>query len=362
MIDGMPRPRPPHLHHERTRHKTLVWYVRIGKGPRIRIKEAYGTPEFEEAYQAALRGEKVVKRGHKAGSLGWLIARYKDSSDWAALSVATRRQRENILRKVIAAEGAEPFTHVTKKAITAARDRRRNQPAAARHFLDTMRGMFEWAVGADMAASNPVAGVKPPKKSTDGHHTWTDEECAKYEARWPAGTRQRLALDLLLYTGLRRGDVVRLGRQHIRDGVATIKTEKTGQEVTIPILPPLADSIAKSPTGDLAFVCGERGEPLTKESFGNYFRKWCKDAGVPGRAHGLRKAGATRAANNGATVHQLEALFGWRGGGMAALYTRKADRARLGKEAGQKLMPNAYSRTDEEGAGCEAKKEAKSNG
>jgi integrase len=72
---------------------------------------------------------------------------------------------------------------------------------------------------------------------------------------------------------------------------------------------------------------------MTKESFGNWFRDACKAAGVPGSAHGLRKAGATRAANNGATVAQLEAIFGWSGGGMASLYTRQADRTRLAKEA-----------------------------
>ncbi len=54
-------------------------------------------------------------------------------------------------------------------------------------------------------------------------------------------------------------------------------------------------------------------------------------------AHGVRKIGATRAANNGATVAELEAIFGWQGGGMASLYTRAADRARLAKGAIAKL-------------------------
>jgi hypothetical protein len=54
-------------------------------------------------------------------------------------------------------------------------------------------------------------------------------------------------------------------------------------------------------------------------------------------AHGVRKIGATRAAENGATVAELEAIFGWQGGGMASLYTRAADRARLAKVAMKKL-------------------------
>ena len=58
MIGAMPRPRPPYLHHETTRHKRRVWYVRIGRGPRIRLKADFGTPQFEAEYQAAIRGER----------------------------------------------------------------------------------------------------------------------------------------------------------------------------------------------------------------------------------------------------------------------------------------------------------------
>ena len=158
-----------------------------------------------------------------------------------------------------------------------------------------------------------------------------------FEARWPIGTRERLALALLLFTGFRRGDAVKSGRQHVNDGVITFRTEKTKTPVVIPLLPELADIIDASKTGDLTFVCGQGGRPMVKESFGTWFRLACKEAGVPGRAHGLARPGATQAANNGATVAQLEAIFGWRGGQMASLYTRQADRTRLAKEAMEKL-------------------------
>src|SRR5215831_15752899 len=106
----MPRPRPPYLSHERNRLGPPVWYVRI-KGKRIRIRETYGTPEFDAAYQAALA--TVIKKPAPevaAGSLEWLIDQYRDTAAWQReLSKATRRQRDNIYKQVVAASGNAPF-------------------------------------------------------------------------------------------------------------------------------------------------------------------------------------------------------------------------------------------------------------
>ena len=185
----------------------------------------------------------------------------------------------------------------------------------------------------------------------------------RFEATWPLGTRQRLALDVLLYTGCRRGDAVRLGRQHVRDGIITFRTEKDGEEVVIPMLDVLAASIAATETGDLTFLVTERGQPFSKESFGNWFRKACRKAACPGSAHGLRKAGATRAANNGASERQLMAIFGWSTGKMATHYTRAADKRRLAKDAAEFLKPaqtkNAERPHHGSGAGAGPKSSAR---
>lgn len=341
----MPRPRPPHLHREITRHGVVVWYVRKGQGPRIRIRAAFGTPEFDEEYRAALSDAPRPKRREAvAGSLAWLLARYRETAEWAALSPATRRQRDNIFVHVLDAAGHHTVAKVTKAQIIAGKERRAATPAQARNFLDAMRGLFRWAHKAGMAKIDPTSGVdNPPRKAGDGFIPWTEDHVDAYERKWPLGTRQRVWLDVLLYTGLRRGDAVQLGRQHVRDGVATIKTEKSGGkvEVTLPILPVLQATLDAGPCGDLTFIAGANGRPLTKESFGNEFRAACKTAGVPGSAHGVRKIAATRAANAGATVAQLEAIFGWSGGTMASLYTRKADRKRLATAAMHLLANDA---------------------
>lgn len=132
---------------------------------------------------------------------------------------------------------------------------------------------------------------------------------------------------------------MRYGRQHVRNGVGRIPTEKSGFTVlaVVPVLPILARTLEAGPCGDMTFIVGARGHPLTKESFGNEFADACKAAGIPGRAHGLRKLAATTAAENGATVAQLKALFGWTSNAMPELYTKNADRDRLGREAGYML-------------------------
>lgn len=338
----MPRPRPPHLHRQITRHGKAVWYVRVHKGPRVRIRSDFGSPEFDAEYQAAVAG--VAQAGKRSsaitGTVAWLISRYRETTAWQALSPATRRQRENIFKHLIKTAGNVSISAVTSAHIVAGRERRSQTPAQARNFLDAMRGLWRWGVEAGHVRRDPTIGVKnPPRRKGDGFRPWTEDDVEAYERRWPIGTRQRVWLAVLICTGLRRGDAVRLGRQHVRNGIAKIKTEKSAGtvEVTLPILPVLARILEAGPTGDLTYICGESGKALTKESFGNLFRDACNAAGVEGSAHGVRKIAATRAANSGATVAELEAIFGWTGGTMASLYTRSADRERLARGAIHKL-------------------------
>lgn len=342
MIDLMPRPKPPHLYRERTRHGGIAYYVRVGHGRRIRIREAFGTAEFWAAYREAVEGRapQAAAGRPKPQTLAWLIDQYRHHSAWAALSPATRRQRENIYRHVTATAGDKPIAKITERTIREGRERRAAKPHSANNFLKAMRGLFGWAVAEKKVPTDPTRGIPllAGKNDEVGFHTWTEEEVERYEAHWPVGTRERLALDLLLYTGLRRGDVVRFGRPHVRNGEGTIRTEKTGEEVTFPILGPLAASIAATKTGGLTYLATASGRPFVKEGFGNWFRDAARLAGVPGSAHGLRKAGAVRAAENGATVAQLMAMYGWTTEKMAVHYIRAANRRRLAREAAKLLL------------------------
>jgi integrase len=327
---------PPHVQVERTRHGKTVYYFRRNQGaPRIRLP-APNDPAFKRAYAAALTGSSPPDTKAQSGTLQWLVESYKRSAHWANLKPSTRRMRDNILARVVEENGKVPFRAITRRHINEAIDRR--PPHAGNNFRKVMSQLFRWAVSVDLVAVSPVEGANRNRIKTDGHHTWTLEEVARYQAHWPIGTKERLALDLALFTGLRRSDLAMLGRQHVREGLISIKTEKTGRWVHIPVFSMLQASIDATTTGDLAFLTTTRGKPFeSAASMGNWFRGACVAAGVPGRLHGLRKSGATIAANAGATAHQLMAMFGWTGLAEAELYTREASRMALARAAAEQI-------------------------
>ena len=191
MIDAMPRPRPPHLHRQITRHGNPVWYVRVGKGPRTRLRAPYGTSEFDEQYRAAIAGHPLGGRQKAAnGTLAWLWEQYRQSSAWTQkLKPSTRRMHERIMKRVIDVSGREPFSAINRKSIVAGREKRAATPAQARKFLDAMRGLFRWALDAEHIKADPTAGVKNPEKpKTQGFPAWTEEDVEAYHRRQTTGT------------------------------------------------------------------------------------------------------------------------------------------------------------------------------
>src|ERR1700752_4400170 len=206
----MPRPRPPFLHRETTRHGKTVWYVRLDRARRVRLRADFGTDQFKAEYDAAIAGRNpIINKAPTTGSLAWLITRYRETSAWLDLSMATRRQRENIFVHVLKTAGTKPYSRIDRATVVAGRDRRALPPSQARHFLDAMRGLFRWATEAGFVKADPTLGVKNPSRpKSGGFPAWTEEDVARYEAHWPMGTKERVWLDVLLYTGLRRGDAV----------------------------------------------------------------------------------------------------------------------------------------------------------
>jgi integrase len=342
----------PYLVRDVDRHGNARLYIRRN-GRKIRVRQQLGTEAFAAAYSDAMRALDDAKpeplKGAAAGTAGWLAASYFASAQFRGLDPVSRRTRraiiEDCLREPLKPGGVDkmrdcPVNLLSPKHVKMLRDRKEATPGAANNRRKYLSAMFGWAIEAGLMRSNPARDVQRQKYATTGFHTWTVEEVRQFEQRHPIGSKARLALALLLYLGIRRGDLVGLGRQH-RDGdwmrIVPRKTRHLRKEASEkPILAALADIIARSPTGTMTLLVTEYGKPFTAAGFGAWFRARCDEARLPHcTAHGLRKAGATIAAEAGATDRQLMALYDWTSARLADVYTAKADKKRLAGEAAQ---------------------------
>jgi len=355
----------PYTRSYRDRHgKLRIEYRRNGKT--IPLCAPPGTAEFQAAYDEAkdlFEGGPTVSSAKGTvcarpmpGTYRWLCAQYFGSMDFKQLDLHTQRARRLILDSTCRepwTPGADklfadaPIKSMTGQALAVLRDRKADRPEAARARLKAISRVFDWAVEARVqgVTRNPARDVRYPKpKAEGGFHSWTPEEVAQFEQRHPVGTKARLALALLLFTGQRKSDVVVLGPAHVREGWLKFTQQKNkGRKpvtLSLPVLSILQEIIDASATGLATFLVTEYGKPFGRNGFGNKMRQWCDEAGLPEcTAHGLRKAGATIAAENGATAHQLMAIFGWSTLKQAEVYTRAAEQKRIAGGAMSLLLP-----------------------
>lgn len=322
------------------RHGKPRFYLRRPGQKQMPLPGLPWSPEFMAAYEAAMKGgwerPELGSSRTIAGTVNAAIVSYYNScADFRSLADGTKMMRRAILERFREAHGDKRIALLDQRALAAILFKK--SPFAARNWLKAIRGLLKHAVATDLRKDDPTAGIKLHSIKSDGHHTWDDDEIQQFENRHPLGTRARLALALLLFTGQRRGDVVRMGRQHVRDGVLSLKQQKTGAQIDIPVVPDLQIALDAMPVSvQLAFLATEAGQPFTAAGFGGWFRERCDEAGLHHcSAHGLRKAAATRLADRGATEHQLMAWFGWTSAREAERYTRMANRKLLAQSAGK---------------------------
>jgi hypothetical protein len=236
-------------------------YFRRRGSPRIPLPGIPGSAEFMEAYQQALAAAPLAigaSKRSRPGSISAAIADYYGSQAFRSLTGGTPVSRRAILEKFRSSHGHLPLASVPKDFVVALIDtmtvhEAKNWVTAVRHFA-------KWALERKLLRNDPTLGIQIKRPKSDGFHTWDEAEIAVFEAHWPIGSKPRLALALGLYTAQRRGDVVRIGRQHIRDGVLIVRQEKTGVPLAIPVHPDLAAIIAATPTGHLTLLITNSGK------------------------------------------------------------------------------------------------------
>jgi integrase len=294
------------------------------------------SPEFMAAYEAALAGQPLPVGANRArpGTMAALALSYFASPAYRGLRPSTQRRRRLAIERLCRDHGDRRAADMRRDHVVKLMARVADKPGAANELRDVLRAMMRHAIDIGLRADDPTHAVKAIRIKTAGHHSWSDEEIAQFEQHHPVGSRARLALALLLYTGQRRGDIIRMGPQHIRAGTLHVTQEKTGAVLAIPVHPELEAVIAATPSSHLTFLTTRYGSPLTPTAFSDWFRLECDKAGLPHcSAHGLRKAAARRLAEAGCTAHEIGAITGHASLAELVRYTKAADQRRLAEAA-----------------------------
>ena len=336
----------PYLYKDVDRQGHVRWRLRAPHKPTVTIKDEYGSPEFAANYRAAMEGSPVLEPAAKHGTIDALARSYLRSADFARLAKTTQRARRHLVEQFAAEFGNLPVAALEHKNVRQIMGRYATTPGKARNVLSMLRLLMALAIAEGIRKDDPCAGIKRPKLSAEGWHTWTEEEIERFESHYPIGTQARLAFALALHTSQRSADLIKMGKQHVRNGRLEIRQQKTQNEVSIPIHPDLATILDATPSGHLTFLVTEFGKPYpSANSFGQRMKVWAREAGLMGAPlHGLRKACCRRLAEAGCTVHEIMSISGHTSLSEVEKYCRSAERKLLADRAIARTI--TYPRSD----------------
>lgn len=329
----------PHIQRFTDRHGHVRHYLRRPGCKRVTLPGEPGSPEFMAAYSGAGPPKKGAGTPAKAGTVAALLVAFYASAEFKILAEDTRRNYRFIYERFRERAGSRPVAAMTRLHVQAMLDHMSDTPGAARNFRKRLSKLMDFAVTRGWRETNPCRDVKPPKSPGKGFRPWEDADIAKFERAYPAGSRERRALYLLLYTGQRRSDIPGMGRQHVKAGKIAVSQFKGRNaawgpvRLSIPMHPRLIAELALAPA-DLTFITTAHGKPFSHAGFTSWFVDAAKAAGLHGLSpHGLRKAAARRLAEAGCSAKQIASITGHRTLKEVEHYTESADQVRLAEGA-----------------------------
>ncbi len=253
--------------------------------------------------------EGLQKQRGAPGTFDRLVQDYFASPEYLRLAPSSQKTYRSVIERLIIDEGIghRLVREMSREHVRRILAKRSATPGAANSVLQKLKVLIHFAIDNGWRKDDPTLRIK--KYAKGEFHTWTEEEIAQYEKRWPIGTTERLAFALLLYTGQRRSDVVTMSWDDVRDGticVTPLKTKRTsGVKLWIPIHPALQEVLEAANEDEGTILKTAFGQPFTSNGFGSGFMAVKIDkAGLPKRCvtHGLRKAAARR--SGGGRLHR----------------------------------------------------------
>ena len=228
-----------------------------------------------QRYHAALEGNARQREEFKEdriepGTINAAIVNFYRSTDFQKLKGTTQRVRKNMLEKFRFQHGKKRVALLTAAHLKAIISDMADRPGTANNLLKVLRVLLRHVIDMGLINDNPARNVRKFAVSSEGFHFWSETDVAAFEQVHRPGSRAHLALSLLLYTGQRRSDVVRIGWQHIDGDLLNVVQDKTGAVLKIPFHPRLVNAIGNRFRTNLTFLLTELGPPFTAAGFGNW--------------------------------------------------------------------------------------------
>lgn len=327
-------------HHFVEKHNYI--YFRRGKGARIRLPDDPTSEEFMRAYQTALANstappKKVSEDAPR--SLGALIQLFKRSIKFKNLSEGSQSGYTGRLDAMRKAHGHRTLSGMTRAGIDEfILAPLADKPGAQIDTLKKLRILIKHAIHIGWLKLDPSSGIKRGKSKEI--RAWRDPEMKAFEDRWPHGTKQRAAYELMLNAGTARADVHLTTWAQADDDDFAYTRKKTGVPVVVAQASSLREALTALPRRHVCIITTEYGKPFTVDGFSGWMRDAIKNAGIKDltcKPHGLRKTMGRLMADAECTAHEIMAALGHTTLAEAERYTREADRRRNGRRAIIKL-------------------------
>jgi integrase len=307
-----------------------------------------GSAEFMAAYQSALGEPASIPSARQGrGTVGALIYDYLKSAGFSNLKPASQRVYRIVLDRFGILHGHRMVHDMPRSAAAAyIHEIGAVRPGMANLTRKVLRRLLAYGLRLGYRGDNPITEIDSYRLGT--HHTWTDAELTAFEAKWPLGTRERLAYALLLHTAQRVGDVVKMRRADISIGQIAVVQQKTGTVLSIPMHGDLLAALKSGPANGLQLIGAPNGQPITARALTDMMKRAAAAAGLPPGClpHGLRKAQMRRLAESGASTKQIASISGHQTLKEVERYTAAADQRRLSRGAIAKLKPRSRTERD----------------
>lgn len=261
-------------------------------------------PEFGARYAAAL-GHRT-KRADVNPQL--LVPRFVDmfqkGEKYRQLADSSKRVYDIYLRSFAEALPTAPAGMIERRDVIALIDQRGNTPGAANLMLWVIGALYKWGRDRGHVTNEPCKDIE--RLDVGEHEPWPDwlvEEALAGEGR------VRLAVHLLYYTAQRIGDVLTIRWSDITNDVLTIRQQKTGKDLQIPLHGKLAAELAKTEKAGLTIIA-KNGNRIKEAAMRRELQAWALARGQKIVPHGLRKNAVNALLECGCSAAEAGAISG----------------------------------------------------